>query len=211
MICVFPEDETLSFLEPIVNDLSKFIDVFKLTTNNKDEIISKIESLAKDSIIIFIGHGASRCLYGAVEKGDKQIFINSSNIGILRDKNICAISCRSSEFLDANKSIVNNYLGFGNIPTEWDEIAAGRDVGDPFYLEGINERELRYYVSCFKKSTHYCLGAFVKHKSIKQLYFDYRLCFNKSIYNLMKNKQRYNHVKLSELIIDTKNEIDAKY
>lgn len=187
VLCIFPEDITLLFLEPLRNKLKQNYRVLDVLANDESHIkaIETIKTLPDDSTIIFIGHGASHCLYGACNDNYKRnSFINNSNFEVFRNKNLFALSCRSSEFLNANKSILNKYLGFGNLPTDWDEILAERNFGDPYYLRNINEKEILIYK---KQLATIVLSCFLSSEIIydfNTLYFNLKLYLNKEITRL---------------------------
>ncbi len=207
MICIFPEDKTLDFLKPLINKISKKIEVIYLRENNVDTIKERINLLPNESNIIFIGHGASHCLYGAVSNNEKTIFINSSNINILSNKNIVTVACRSSEFLFSNKETVNNLLGFGNIPSDYDEVTIERDYNDVNYLYSIEKEDLEYYILNLTRILTICIVSFISHNSIEQLYFELRLYFNKEISKLLEEKEIKKYNELATLFIETKNEM----
>lgn len=208
MICIFPEDSTLGFLKPLIDKVSKEIEVIHLKNENIDTVIERLDKLPSEIDILFIGHGASHCLYGAISNNEKTIFINSSNINILSNKNIVTVTCRSSEFLHSNKEILNNYLGFGNIPSDWSEVMTEREYNDVNYLYGIEEEDLEYYILNLIKILTLCIVNFTSHKSVEKLYFELRLYFNKQITKLLKEKNIKKYNELAELFINTKNEIN---
>lgn len=83
ILCLYPMDETTLFLNPIFDFLSN-MDSFKgirFESNEKDVelAIDAIKTCDEDTIIIFLGHGASHCLY----KGDNTPFIGNEKIHCL--------------------------------------------------------------------------------------------------------------------------------
>jgi hypothetical protein len=170
----------------------------------------KIRMLPDNADVLFIGHGTSHCLYSANEDGEKKNFINSKNIEVLKNKNIIAVACRSTEFLYSHQHLLNNYMGFGNIPSDWEEVLAERNLGDNKYLATIDKNDLQYYVDKITTISSYCLLNFFKHRSLKKTYLDYRMNFNKCIYELALKKERVNFKGLIELFFDTKNEMTLK-
>lgn len=101
-------------------------------------------------------------------------------------------------------------MGFGNIPSDWEEVLAERDLGDNNYLAKIDKNDLQYYVDKITTISSYCLFNYIKHRSIKKAYLDYRMSFNRCIYELVLNKERENYKGLIELFFDTKNDIILK-
>lgn len=211
VLCIFPEDITLLFLEPLRNKLKQSYKVLEVLANDESHVkaIETIKTLPDDSTVIFIGHGASHCFYGACnDKYKRNLFINKSNFEVFRNKNLFAFSCRSSEFLDANKSILNNYLSFGNLPTDWNEILAERNYGDPYYLRNINEKE----IIIFKEQlTTIILSCFFSPEIIydfNTLYFNLRLYLNKEIARLNLGEKNNSIRALANLWYETKAEMD---
>jgi len=137
VFCIMPEDNSLSFLNPVFDHLKIHYPIRKILPNKESytQTINEIQELPPDSIIFFLGHGASHCLYGACDEQFERIpFIDKSNIDALTSKSIFALSCRSSEFLYNNRSNLNSFIGFGNLPTDWGDVFAERDFGDTNYL-----------------------------------------------------------------------------
>ncbi|MCT4645794.1 MAG: hypothetical protein N4A74_12475 [Carboxylicivirga sp.] len=195
-------------LNPLIEKLKSKIEIIQLKIDNVEAVINKIKDLPENSDILFVGHGASHCLYGAINEGDKEVFINSANVDIFKNKNIIVLACRSSEFLNDNRGVLKSYLGFGNIPSDWEEVLAERDLGDANYLSTIDEDDLKFYVDKITDISTICLLAYLSHNSISKLFLDYRLHFNRSISSLNIKKERKNYKGLSELFINTKNDID---
>lgn len=210
MLCIFPSDETLSSFNPLIEKINKEIDVIKMEVDDMGNVLEKLRILPDNADILFIGHGASHCLYGAIEDGEKTIFINSKNVEILKNKNIIALSCRSSEFLYTHRHLFNSYLGFGNIPSDWEEVLAERDLGDINYLATIDKNDLQYYVDKITTISIYGLLNFLVHRSFEKTYLDYRMNFNKYIYELALNKERENFKGLIKLFFETKNDMTFK-
>jgi hypothetical protein len=210
MLCIFPSDETLNSFNPLIEQMDKEVDVIKMKDTNMKDVLVKISMLPDNVDVLFIGHGASHCLYGTTENGKKSIFINSKNIEILKNKNIIALACRSSEFLKTHQNLFNNYLGFGNIPSDWEEVLVERNLGDTNYLTTLDKNDLQYYVNKIATISSYCLINFLKHRSFKKTYLDYLMNINRCIYELSLNKERENFKGLIELFFDTKNDITFK-
>jgi len=160
VLCIFVEDPTLTFLKPIKSYLEKGFDCFIIEPSDESyqKGVKKIESVPDNGLIIFIGHGASHCFYGACSHNyESKPLVNRSNNHILKNKSIFALSCRSSDFLESNKSIIKNYIGFGNLPTEWHEIIAERDCGDSMYLKGITESDILIFKNSLNELILSCL------------------------------------------------------
>lgn len=210
ILCVFPEDQSLSFLSSLKDYLERYY-ILHLIQPNKasyDETISLIGSMKQESLILFFGHGASHCLYGACDDSfSQQKLIDGSNAHILKNKNIFSLSCRSNDFLDSHKAVLNNYFGFGDLPTDWDEIIAERNTGDPFYLNSINQS----VINDFKIAVNnIILSAFKETEDpfdFRQLYLSLKLAINKKISILLTRNCTPNNRELANLLYSMKNDI----
>lgn len=72
IVCLYPIDPTTDFLMPIYEFLSKFdgFNGYRISTSEQDinDIKFEIEKLSSNNMIIFLGHGASHCIYGSVKE-----------------------------------------------------------------------------------------------------------------------------------------------
>lgn len=156
ILIVHPEDNSTKFLDKIknnlVNNYSELIHHFNVKPNDssKAKCIETIMNYPKGSLIIFLGHGKSNCLYGskgryydnkesvsnvAVNENkhfyyydDK--FINESNIDVFKNKNVFCLACNSNGKIanEAIESGANTFLGFGDIPTSTSEFKEKYDT-----------------------------------------------------------------------------------
>lgn len=77
MLCIFPSDETLNLFNPLIEKMDKEVDVIKMKVADMEDVLVKIRMLPDKADVLFIGHGASHCLYGANKDGEKTIFLNT--------------------------------------------------------------------------------------------------------------------------------------
>jgi len=211
VFCIMPEDKSLTFLNPVFDHLKIHYPTRKIlpTKESYNQMINEIQELSADAIIFFLGHGASHCLYGACDEQFERIpFIDKTNIDVLTNKSVFALSCRSSEFLCNNKSKLNSFIGFGNLPTDWDEVFAERDFGDTNYLSGLAEGTIDYFrdslAQIILESIKLNIG---KLTSFRTWYLYLRLLINKEISNLLLKRNIPNYRALSNLWFETKQEI----
>lgn len=211
IVCIYPVDETTGFLLPIFERLQKesnFID-YRFDTNDinsankmKDDLLN----LEKPSFIVFLGHGASYCLYGTPEGDKKKKLFSIDDLKLFQNHNCFFLSCRSSEFL---RTKAQSYIGFGDIPTDYSEIMSERDLGDIHYMSEINEAEIELYkrhIVDIILRTIDCCGC----NSLLVFYNKIKLYINKQIADLLVNKDVSNYRQLADLLYTWKSEIEYR-
>ena len=147
IVCIYPIDKTTEFLLPIFERLQKesnFIDYRFDTndTNSVNKMKDDLSNLEQPSFIVFLGHGASYCLYGTPEENKKKVLFSADDLSLFQNHNCFFLSCRSSEYLSGK---AQSYIGFGDIPTDYLEIISERDLGDIHYMCGIDETDIELY------------------------------------------------------------------
>lgn len=207
IVCLYPIDPTTDFLMPIYEILSQFdgFNGYRISTSEQDinDIKFEIEKSSSYNMIIFLGHGASHCIYGSMKEK-----ISTSNDLIRYNNADCIfLSCRSSEFLKAHNG---NHIGFGDMPTDYNEVEAERQLNDIEYLEGLDERDIEYYrnqiVDFFIKAIRMS-----QLKSLEEFYKAIKLFANKEISVLLLNKQRNHYRHLADLIYCWKDEMEYRH
>jgi hypothetical protein len=138
IICIYPKDSSTRSLNHIPHVLKKnfspIFHCFKVQPNDKShEDCLKRVKVGTEDLIIFLGHGQSNKLFGAKKTNtmtndddlqyENDDFINKSNIEIFNGKNVFCLSCYSNVNLGkwAHDKGANSFIGFGNIPTDWDD------------------------------------------------------------------------------------------
>lgn len=125
LLCIFPVDNTTSFLRPIVESLEQHLgDGFiciSVYSNNQSfaECIEKVKDSAIKSII-YLGHGGDGYLQLATHE-DLNLRIDTNNIIIFKNKRVFSLSCNSNKKLGslAQKNACEIFIGFGDIPTDF--------------------------------------------------------------------------------------------
>jgi len=214
IICIFPIDKTTDFLLPIYESLSKFDSFSGFRSENNEELFEslndKIKSIKdENNFIVFLGHGASNCLYGATINDKKTKLFDKSNIDLFNNQNIFFLSCRSSDFINNNaEKIMINGIGFGDIITDYSEVVSERDDGDALFLPNINEEMIEEFktklVALVIKGFEYLN---LDEYSIKQIYYFLKLLINKEISNILLNRSTKGFRDIADLIYDLKNEM----
>lgn len=208
ILCLYPLDETTLFLNPIFDFLSN-IDSFKgvrFESNEKDveAAINAIKTSDEDTTIIFLGHGASHCLY----KGDNTPFIGNKELQLLANKRIFLLACRSVEFIESNKNIkFKSYIGFGNMLTDWSEVLVERDA-DAYAYTDISIEVIELYRSKLVNSIQSAWSRTLSlQKDFEYLYLQIKLSINKEIAELLIKKNIPNYAALVNLLYETKTEM----
>jgi hypothetical protein len=210
VLIIKPIDESILFLEPIFKGLVNYYSIIiEPNEESYEKGIQEINEMPDSSTIIFLGHGASHCLYGAHDLSfERKPLVNSSNISIFHNKNIFSLSCRSSELLYRNRSVMKQFIGFGNLPTDWDDIVAERDFGDPNYLANIQEEDIYYYKNTLVKMIH---SSFIDNKvsidNFEKIYLHIKLMINKEISKILIEKHMPKYRLLADIWYETKQEM----
>lgn len=116
ILCIYPKDATTEFLRPVYNAIcaKPYVVGLELDTIEDDDFLEKLsDHLASASIVFFLGHGSSTCLYGT--NLNPLIEDKMGNINGLRNKSLILFACKSAEFIKNHH--FQDSLGFGFIPT----------------------------------------------------------------------------------------------
>ncbi|RWY47477.1 hypothetical protein [Mucilaginibacter gilvus] len=186
-VLIFPIDDSVEFLRPIVDFLLKTFEniiQFEPAYGKYLEIDDEIQ------LVIFIGHGTSSVLCGnLLQDGEKYKFLDIINASVLfADLSIMLLSCRSIDFIKnvRHNVALKSFLGFGDMPTDWNHIAYLRDL-DSEYLKGFEEEHLEYYKNILVK-------AFINGLTLYSINYNFRAMY--------LGMQQVINAAMSEVIID---------
>jgi hypothetical protein len=211
VVIIFPKDPTIDFLNPIFELAQK---LFTNATIDRPENNSMYNSINdKTELIIFLGHGTSRLLFGGTDETRKKTdFININNGSRLFDEcTIILFSCNSKDFLNnlkANPIIINSFVVFGDMPTDEPHVKHNQANNKNYWTE-YDESQLIFYkqslVESFKNGLHFGYNS----DSIKGFYKGVCFIINKRInYIILKSTWNRNQkLQLIERLIEFKNEI----
>lgn len=141
ILCIFPQDQTTSFLEPIYDELCQRYNTVGLRGDptEDDDYLERLAELAQEAeTIVFLGHGSSRALYGI--NFNMLICEENGNIDLLRHKQLILFSCHSLDFI--KRQGLTSALGFGEIPTSDYDVANGKLHG--LSIKDLNESDVEY-------------------------------------------------------------------
>jgi len=209
LICIYPEDKTTDFLMPIyeqLETLSNFVG-YRFDTNDYSKtknLYNVLKQLDNDYIIFFLGHGASNKLYGSVDKdGNKLTLFEKTNIKDIKNTSFVGIACRSKDFA-YNRLL--NYIGFGDIISDYSEVLEERNFGDPDYMEWASEEDIINFQNEFVGSIVDAIKL-SECANLNSLYSMLRLIFNKRIASLLVNRSLQNYRQIADMLFDINNEL----
>lgn len=209
LICIYPEDSTTDFLLPIYDQLETMPNFagYRFDTNDSSKtknLFDTLYQLEDDAFVFFLGHGASNKLYGSVDDdGDKQALFDKTNIECIKKKNVVGIACRSKEF--AHNCILN-HIGFGDITSDYSEVLAERNIGDPNFMEWASEEDIINFQNEF-------VGAIADAIKLSQcgtlrsFYGMIKLCFNKRIASILVNRLLPNYRYIADMLYEINDEM----
>lgn len=204
LVCIFPEDESTDSLLPIYEQL-KSISGFvgyrfnTLDSQKRNNLYEELNQLEGNAVLVFLGHGASNKLYGSVEEnGNKQVLFDKENTEHLKNLDFLCIACRSSEFAYNH---FQNYIGFGDITSDFSEVMAERNICDPNFMDWASENDIINFRNVFVQAITNAI-LLSSCTNLYSLYKMIRLCFNKQIVELLKNKSLTNYRQIADMLFD---------
>ena len=184
---MFPVDDSTNFLEPVRIALEKELDATIIRGNttkeeHRKEIMAQLRELREQDVFVFMGHGASYCLYGSPQGGELQPLLGRGALSLPKRSGSLLISCRSSEFIQHEQLI--NAVGFGGIAATWEEMLKLRDEDLNCY-PGVDENTILVYQNSFVQALCKALQLWdSSSQSLRQLYQNIRLCITGQIVRL---------------------------
>lgn len=217
-LIIFPEDQTTDFLIEIIEHLTAYcsqdkFEMLRIAPSDKahDDCLAYL-SKSDHKTIIFLGHGGSYYLAGARNNEyRKDKFVTTKEKPLFKNKNLFLLACRSAEFLYNIKDIsINVCIGFGDLPTEIDEIIGAREQAADSY-PGISSLEITKFrtilVEVIKFSLEEC---FNKGLTFEELYYRIRLRINKKIPEIILEERTNGNRALVNFLYQVKNEIEIE-
>jgi hypothetical protein len=198
-IIIYPSDSTTDFLKGIPAFLhehyKEFTETFRIDSSREShaECIHMITQQSSKIFFIFLGHGASNYLAGARDSPNYDNFINETNLKIFESKKVFFLSCRSADFLK-NKTFIRTSLGFGDLPSEYNEIETLQRISGLY--DGITIETLELFKEILTEIIKYSLLDLIKDNlTFIDLFNRIKLRINK---------------KMSEVLLKNKNEQTSK-
>lgn len=209
ILCLYPVDETTNFLQPIFDYLLTQESAICLRFSSKEEdvkaAIEAISSSEKNTVVIFLGHGSSNCLY----INDEIPFVNETKFSLFVDKSIFLLACRSAEFIKKNQAVeLRDSIGFGNMITDWSEIMAERNFDANAYPDIDEEVVSLYKYNLVNSILSGIRNTLICQQNFYYLFLQIRLYLNKQIAHFLIQKPINNYRVVADLLYKTKIEMN---
>lgn len=147
VLCIYPEDPTTSFLEPVYALCLQYGAIgLKGDPTEDDDYFDCLSALSGETdTIIFLGHGSSSVLYGI---NFNQLFCaENKNVDILRQKRLILFACHSCGFIKYYG--LTTALGFGEIPTSDYDVKNGNLHG--LLIKKLTRSDIEYIKNAIVK------------------------------------------------------------
>lgn len=120
MVAIFPKDPTTYFLHSIISFL--VIESVEPNWQSLENLVLNIQGKDHSRTILYLGHGSASEINTNI--GDDLIIDSYHGKKIFQGKKIVLVSCYSAQFIErlSNYSVA---IGFGNIPTSFNELSQG--------------------------------------------------------------------------------------
>ncbi len=212
---MFPVDDSTNFLEPVRMVLKKKLGATIIrgdTTREeyRNEISNRLHELTEQDVFVFMGHGASYCLYGSPQGGELQPLFGKDALSLPNQSRSLLISCRSNDFIESLQLV--NAIGFGEIPATWEEMRKLREEDCSCYA-GVDEDTISEYRKSFVKALRGALNLWEPSESLCQLYQNIRLCITGQIVRHLLGQTFTQQQKQGffEMLYKLKQEVDFHY
>ena len=209
---MFPMDDSTNFLEPVRIVLEKKLDATIIrgdTTKeeHRKEIMAQLCELTEQDVFVFMGHGASYCLYGSPQGGELQPLFGKDALSLPNRSRSLLISCRSNDFTESQQWV--NAIGFGEIPATWEEMHKLREEDCGCY-SGVDEDTILEYRNSFINALCGALKSWNPSSPLSQLYQDIRLYITGQIVRhlLEKRLELLQRQGLFEMLYKLKQNVD---
>lgn len=210
IVIIYPLDESIVFLEPILNGLKMLFPNAVVLRPQAGTYGSAITD--ETELVIFLGHGTPSQLYGSLnDSGDKSVFLNVTNGSLLLDGvDIILFACNSDDYFRKIKrnAEIDCYVTFGDMPTDWDHINHNRDL-DTDFLKDFEDEHLEYYKTAIVQSVVEGFNNGVRTNSIIGIPKRISLVVNQKINDVIleQNWSKAQKLQMVELLNDFKKEI----
>ena len=210
IVIVYPLDDSIEFLQPILNGLKSLFPNAVILRPQPGTYGSAISD--ETELVIFLGHGTPSQLYGSLnDSGEKSVFLNVTNGSLLLDGvDIILFACNSDDYFRKVKrnAEIDCYVTFGDMPTDWEHIRHNRDQ-DVNFLKDFEDEHLEYYKTVIVESVAEGFKNGVRTNSIIGIPKRISLIVNQKINDVILEQKWSKSQKLQmvELLNDFKKEI----
>lgn len=210
IFCVHSLDDSTGFLDAFKDVLPDHYTVIEANDDSLEEALEKLKALKPTSLIIFLGHGHSRCIYSP-ESGsyEKKIFVDVKAANeLFRGHDLILLSCKSADFINS-LSTYNMAIGFGNIISSVAESGAEAEYTGRF--RDLTDEDIQYFNRAYVSAISKCVKLLMeKLISFKELAKQISFYINQEIIVVLKQKDKSNRVELARLLFEFRNELLLK-
>ena len=213
-LVIYPKDKTTDFLMPVVTTIQSVEDInIEIIRTDQSEMayketIQKVKKTSTDIPILFLGHGHSRMLYGGLIKNYAKVplITISDNMDLLEGRTLILLACRSAEFINEIKQELRYGIGFGDLPTDMDDIIGTREF-EPNAYKGVTDETIEKYREILVNSFASSIKSALRTENlIHSIQLGFRLRINKAISNILLGS-RADKTILGYLLYDLKKEL----
>lgn len=148
LLLIHPMDSTTKFLlNPIsffksnISDEQLDLHILEPTAESHQKCSDALKAKKYD-IIFFLGHGSSSGVQGSSDETfECAQFLSVDDLTGLDEKSAIFLSCNSGDFLKKSKM---THIGFGFMPSDWNDIQSAREFDHRAY-EGVTEEDIESY------------------------------------------------------------------
>jgi len=189
-ICIIhPVDPTTDFLDQIYMGLDDS-QINLLRLKNKSDHDSFYESPPEEKRVLFLGHGTTDSLNGAMNDNyEQKHFISEKQLTVLSKKDVILFSCRSNQYIKKflKECNLNNGIGFPNMITDIEEIPY---YDDPERAEELTQEDINIFKQMLVRIMKNSLSDFILlDLSLDEYYNRIKLRINVEIINFYKEKK----------------------
>lgn len=205
---IHPKDDSTDFLEEIYKYLSEKtnVEIKLLRLNNKNDhsdFFDIIPNIPENELILFLGHGTSLGLSGAITSEFQYLeFITDNQLFVFKNKQIILLACRSNQYLKThfNKCDLKTAIGFPNLITDVDEI---QYHDDQIRVEGLTAEDIELFKIIIVDVMKYSLEDYINNNlSIHQFYNRIKLRIHKRLIKLYNETPNKGKLPLGKMLND---------
>ncbi|MBN8695868.1 MAG: hypothetical protein J0L87_05020 [Bacteroidetes bacterium] len=210
ILVIYPHDPTTSFLiEPFqyLQRKLKSVTFYEIQPND-DSNNECIELIKKFETIIFMGHGSFQKLSGSKnESYNRDCLISYNEIQKLDSKNWILFSCNSTDLLKKCSNTIQYGIGFGDLPTDFNDIQGIREFDANAY-KNINDE----IIERFKESINWIISNTIselleKNLNGLDLYHYMRILISRRMLDILKDPRNTNQKEHAKLLFEMKQEM----
>lgn len=203
-------DDSTRFLNIFFENFPDLCFTIEAHQDSIDSSLLFLNEIPDGSIVLFLGHGHSSGLYTPTGPSfGRQIFIDSKNAGnLFKNKHLILLCCNSNQFIDKFSGYYS-VIGFGNIISSMNEI--GIEAETTGYFRPIDIDDIEVFNSSYCRVIIEALRFHSRGLiEIKDLSLWIEFLLNKTIGELLLNKNISKRKQIARLLFDFRNEMSRK-